>query len=90
MRQIVFKKFINKGETKMSERKEYVKEFSGKILGSLEYQGNGDVVARNFAGQILGYYRKSIDSTTNFAGRILYSGDCTRSLVVEDANKKNH
>ena len=62
--------------------KETIKSFSGAILGYLETESNGDVVAKDSSGRIVGYYRKSRNATTDFAGKILYYGNCVVALIV--------
>ena len=61
--------------------KETVRDFSGKIIGTIETESNGDKTVRDFYGRILGFYKKSIDSTTDFYGRIVARGDCCGILL---------
>lgn len=64
---------------------EYIREFSGKILGTIETQPNGDQIARGFPSQkILGYYRKAYDHTTDFFGRIIAKGNAVSSLIYNN------
>ena len=60
---------------------EVVKDYSGWILGYIEILPNGDKIARDFYKRILGYYKKSIDSTTDFYGRVICKGDSVRGLI---------
>lgn len=63
-------------------KEEFIKDFKGVILGIIETKDDGDQVARNFPGrQILGYYRKTQDHTTDFYGRILSRGNTVISLI---------
>lgn len=63
-------------------KEEYVKTFNGIIIGIIETKDNGDQVARNFPGrQILGYYRKAEDHTTDFYGRIISKGNTAIALI---------
>lgn len=55
--------------------REIVKEFSGKIIGYLDKQSNGDIVVKDFYGKILGYYRKNINKTIDFYGRTVANGN---------------
>lgn len=65
---------------------EIIRDFYGVPLGIITNQPNGDVVARDFLSrQILGYYRKNIDKTTDFYGRPLTQGNTVLSLIL---NKK--
>lgn len=61
--------------------KEYIKNFSGKILGYIETLPNGDKVAHDFSGKILGKYKKATNTTHDFTGRILAKGDMVASLI---------
>ena len=65
---------------------EYIKDFSGKILGIIETAPNGDQTARDFSSRmILGYYKAQQNQTTDFYGRIIAKGNCVASLIY---NKK--
>ena len=61
--------------------REPIMNFSRQILGYIETKPNGDKVATDFGGRILGYYRKSSNTTTDFYGRILYYGDMVSSFI---------
>lgn len=61
---------------------EYVKDFSGRIMGSIEQQGS-KIVAKDFYGRILGYYDASDNHTRDFYGRILTTGDTTSALIAK-------
>ena len=58
-----------------------IREFSGRIIGRIQPQPNGDKIVRDFHGRILGYYRKSLDATTDFYGRIVARGDACSMLI---------
>lgn len=60
---------------------ETIRDFYGKILGTVEEQSSGDKIARDFYGKILGYYRKKTNMTTDFYGKILGKGDSVVSLI---------
>lgn len=61
---------------------EYIREFSGKILGIVQTDSNGDQTAIDFSSRkILGYYRAKQDYTTDFYGRIIAKGNCVVSLI---------
>ena len=67
--------------------REPVRDWSGNILGWLETAPNGDVTARNFLGEILGFYRKQQDWTTDFLGNVITRGNAAMSLVLNNAKK---
>ena len=58
-----------------------IRDFSGKILGRIQTQPNGDKVVRDFYGKILGYYRKEYNHTTDFYGKVIARGDASGSLI---------
>ena len=64
---------------------EYIKEFNERILGIHETDANGNPTVRNFPGrQILGYYKKDMDVTTDFYGRIISRGNTAIALIYKD------
>jgi hypothetical protein len=72
---------------------EYIKDFqSRRSIGILRTLKNGDIEARDFISRrILGYYRKSLDATTDFYGRKLAKGNCVVGLIYNYHNKmRNH
>ena len=63
---------------------EYIKNFNNVIIGIVETDAKGNQIIRNFPGrQILGYYKKDQDITTDFYGRILSRGNTTISLIYQ-------
>ena len=61
--------------------RETIKDFYGKIIGSIEELPNGDRIAKDFYGKILGRYCKAQGVTKDFYGRIIGTGDATSKLV---------
>ena len=59
-----------------------IKEFSGRIIGTIEVDGRGNKTVKAFGGRILGYYDASQDVTKEFGGRILYRGDMASALLI--------
>ena len=57
--------------------RQMIRQFSGKIVGFIDVDSNGDKTVRAFSGMILGYYRKNRDVTTDFYGKIIAWGDIT-------------
>ncbi len=66
--------------------KELVRDFYGRILGSIETVGSKQI-ARNFYGKILGTYNTTDNRTRDFYGRILTSGNTLMGLIYADNNK---
>lgn len=64
--------------------KRSIKTASGAILGWIQDSStnNGDKMAFNASGKLLGFYRKAMDITVDAQGKILYRGDALSSLVV--------
>ena len=62
--------------------RETIREFSGRIIGYLDHESNGDVTARSFSGTILGKYDARNDVTKDFSGTILYRGNMAAALLV--------
>ena len=60
--------------------KEYVKDFYGRIMGSIETQGTKQT-ARDFYGRILGTYNSSDNFTRDFYGRVLTKGNTLVGLI---------
>ena len=67
-----------------------IKDFYGKIIGSLEDVSNGDIIARDFYGKILGRYDAKTNTTKDFYGKIIGTGDLTSSLIWQaNAESRN-
>ena len=65
----------------MIKSKEFIRDFYGKILGSIETDTNGNKVVRDFYGKILGKYDKTTNTTRNFYGKIVARGDQAVMLI---------
>lgn len=62
--------------------RETIREFSGRVIGYLDYEANGDITVKEFSGRVLGKYERSSDTTKDFYGRILYHGNMASALLV--------
>ena len=71
-------------------KEEYIRDFqSRKIIGILRTMPNGDQEAREFSSRrVLGYYRKHIDTTTDFYGKMIAKGNCVTAFIFDAYNKK--
>ena len=67
-----------------------IKNEYGKIIGFIEELDNGDKIAKDFYGRILGKYRKEQNNTRDFYGRIVGKGDVSSGLIWEDYLKKEN
>ena len=62
--------------------REYIKDFYGRILGSIETSGSKQT-AYDFYGKILGTYDASTNQTKDFYGKILAYGNILSALIWE-------
>lgn len=69
-----------KGEYRMAD-KVHIKDFYGRVIGTVIEESNGDKTIKDFYGRPLGYYKKSRDVTTDFYGRVVASGDQLAMLL---------
>ena len=61
--------------------KEVIRDFYGKILGTIETDTKGNKTVRNFHGKILGYYDKANNVTRDFYKKIIARGDQASGLI---------
>lgn len=61
--------------------KEIIRDFHGRILGSITTENNGNKIVRDFYGRILGKYDKNANVTRDFYGRIVAKGDRSSGLI---------
>lgn len=54
---------------------ERIKDWRGRVLGTIEVYDNGDKTVKDFYGRIKGRYVKSSNVTTDFYGRRVAQGD---------------
>ena len=58
-----------------------LRDKSGKIIGDLKTESNGDKILRDDRGYILGTYKKSTNLTKDFNGYIVGQGDVLGMLL---------
>ena len=68
--------------------KQTIRDFYGRILGTIEDTGNGNQTARDFYGRILGTYDSKLNVTRDFYGRILNQGNTLSGLIYQANEKK--
>lgn len=61
--------------------REVVRDFYGRIIGTITTDKNGNKVVRDFYGRILGRYDKKQNVTRDFYGRIVARGDRSSGLI---------
>lgn len=64
-----------------ASNKEYIRDMSGNIPGSLEYYDNGNIFARNPQCVLIGRYLKMSDVTLDGNGKIAYKGNYVQILI---------
>lgn len=62
--------------------KEFIKDFYGKVIGSIETMGNKQV-ARDFYGRVLGTYDPTTNMTKDFYGRVVSRGNTLTGLIYK-------
>lgn len=66
-------------------QEQYIKNYSGQILGIIETDSKGDQTARDFPSRlVLGFYRKDQDQTTDYLGRIIANGNAVVNLIYQE------
>ena len=63
------------------QNKQEVRDFHGRILGTITTDSAGNKIVRDFYGRILGKYDAKSNQTRDFYGRILARGDQSASLI---------
>lgn len=61
--------------------KELIKDFYGKIMGSIEDRGDKQI-AKDFYGKIVGTYYPSSNLTKDFYGKIVGKGNLLAGLIL--------
>ena len=68
--------------------RQVIKDFYGRILGSIEDDSMGNRTAKDFYGKILGRYDKAQGVTKDFFGKIIGTGDLTSALIYQASQQK--
>jgi len=63
------------------KNKQLIRDYAGRILGSIETDHLGNKVVRDFYGRITGRYIKSADLTRDQYGRVVARGDQCSMLI---------
>lgn len=61
-----------------------IRDFSGRIVGYIETDAQGNKTVRDFYRVILGKYDKRNNVTRDFYGRVIARGDASASLIKFD------
>ncbi len=62
-------------------QREFIKDWQGKVLGTVETASNGDKKLKDFYGRVLGTYERNRDVTKDFYGHIVGHGDILLTLL---------
>lgn len=57
-----------------------IKDFYGRVIGTVVEENNGDKTIKDFYGRPLGYYKKGRNVTTDFYGRVVASASSPTSF----------
>ena len=68
-------------EDYLMSNREVIRDFYGRILGTITTDSTGNKVVRDFYGRIRGKYDKKANVTRDFYGRIVARGDRSAALV---------
>lgn len=66
----------------MSNR-EVIRDFYGRILGTITTDSTGNKVVRDFYGRIRGKYDKKANVTRDFYGKVIAKGDQSSALIPQ-------
>ena len=61
--------------------KQTIRDFYGRILGTITTDKDGNKIVRDFYGRIQGKYDAKYNVTRDFYGRVLARGDQSSSLL---------
>ena len=61
--------------------REVIRDFYGRVQGSITTDSQGNKVVRDFYGKILGKYDAKSNVTRDFYGRIVAKGDRSSALI---------
>ncbi len=65
----------------MTKDTQIVRDFTGRIVGYIETDFQGNKIVRDFYRVVLGKYDKKNNVTRDFYGRIVARGDVSSSLI---------
>lgn len=60
--------------------KEYIKDWTGRILGYTELRGNR-LWLHDWQGKMIAYYDKSINKTCDWQGKMLFQGNALMNML---------
>ena len=63
--------------------KEVIRDFYGRILGTITTDSTGNKIVRDFYGRIKGKYDKKANITRDFYGKLIAKGDQSAALIPQ-------
>lgn len=66
---------------------QYVRDLNNRIIGRIDNEHSGNIIARDANGQIIGRYDKGMNATIDRSGRKLYNGNMVEALIHNNTNK---
>lgn len=61
--------------------REVIRDFYGRIIGTITTDKEGNTVVRDFYGKIVGRYDKKANVTRDFYGRVVAKGNQSSALL---------
>lgn len=62
--------------------KQLIRDYAGRVLGSVETDNVGNKLVRDLYGKVLGKYDKRADVTRDLYGRVVAKGDHSSMLIA--------
>lgn len=62
--------------------KQWIRDYAGRVLGSVETESSGNRIIRDQYGKVLGRYDKRADVTRDLYGRVVAKGDQSAMLIT--------
>lgn len=62
--------------------KQWIRDYAGRVLGSVETESSGNKIIRDQYGRVLGKYDKRADVTRDLYGRVVAKGDQSAMLIT--------
>ena len=60
---------------------EFIRNFNGKVVATIENFPNGDAIIRDFYGKVVGRYTKADNRTRDFYGKVVSTGNTLAQFV---------
>lgn len=70
-------------EDYLMSNREVIRDFYGRILGTITTDSTGNKVVRDFYGRIRGKYDKKANVTRDFYGKVIAKGDQSSALIPQ-------